>query len=40
MPLSKLKNHAEWIHPDLWPECGSSELEKNLMKGIAAEREF
>ena len=40
MPLSKLKNHAEWIHLDLWPECGLSELEKNLIKGIAKEREF
>ena len=40
MPLSKLKNHAEWIHPDLWPECGLSELEKNLIKGIAKEKEF
>ena len=39
MPLSKLKNHAEWIHPDLWPECGLSELEKNLMKGIAKLKE-
>ena len=40
IPLHELKNHAEWIHPDLRAKCGLTFDDIDWMDAIAREREF
>ena len=40
IPLHELKNHAEWIHPNLRAKCGLTFDDIDWMDAIAREREF
>ena len=40
IPLQDLKNHAEWIHPDLRASRNLSPEDIDWMDAIAREREF